>query len=79
MSMIQNMEKVHRGVFSYILGLFLIYEIPCTTEVGIWYIYRGVEIREGGEGDLAVAVMVCRVDTFVVALVGGGNVPVEIV
>jgi hypothetical protein len=69
--MIQDMQKVHRGIFVDVFGLFGVDQVPCATDICIGDIDGGVKIGEGWEGDLAVTIVVCGVDAFVVAIVCG--------
>jgi hypothetical protein len=42
--MVENMEKVHGGVFVDVFRLFGVDEVPCATEVGVGYVDGGIKV-----------------------------------
>ena len=71
MTMIQDMQKVHGCIFIDIVRLFWIDKVPGATDVCVGDIDGGIEIGQGREGDLAVTIVVCGIDSFVVAFICG--------
>jgi hypothetical protein len=47
MSMIEDMKKVHGGIFIDVFGLFGINKVPSSSDIGIGNIDGGIKVREG--------------------------------
>jgi hypothetical protein len=71
MAMVQDMQKVHCCISIDIVGLFRVDKVPGATDVYVGDIDGGIEIGKGREGDLAVSIVVCGINAFVVAFICG--------
>ena len=71
MTMIQDMQKVHGCIFVDIVGLFWVDKVPGATDVCVGDIDGGIKIGQGREGYLAMTIVVCGIDSFIVAFICG--------
>lgn len=74
---IQNMQERQRGVLPHRGLAGRVDQVPGRSQIGVGDVEGVVEVRQGGEVEGAVTVLVRAVDGGVFGDVLGGHVPVE--